>query len=216
MKFIALILFTAVLSTSAAAQYSVRAGMGISFVSSSSLTDYINENFAPSNQQLGTFNSAINFSGELDYSLNPTYQVGLDLTYLLNSYTFSSINGLYKMKYDILMPTLVNYYVISGAGYSFKFGGGIGPRFVNVNEQLPGTPTGTDYTSTGFGFLLRVDANTLLSKNLFANIGGDLKYDINGKPSNSGKYLVNNNANYSDVNFNMFSTVLRLGLTYIF
>ena len=216
MKFIVSIIFTAVLSASAVAQYSVRAGMGISFVSSSSLTDYINENFAPSNQQLGTFNSAINFSGELDYSVNQTYQVGLDMAYLINSYTFSSIGGIYKMNYEILMPTLVNYYVISGEGYSFKFGGGVGPRFVNVNEQLPGTPSGVNYASTGFGILLRVDANTLLSKNLFANIGGDLKYDINGKPSNNGKYLVNINANNSDVNFNMFSAVLHLGLTYTF
>jgi len=216
MKFISLVFFFIFITANAFAQYSLRAGMGISFVSSSSLTDYINENFASYNQQLGTFNSAINFSGEFDYSTSQSYQVGLDLAYLINSYTYSSIGGIYKMNYDILMPTLVNYYVISGEGYIFKFGGGIGPRFVNVNEQLPGTPSGTNYTSTGFGLLIRVDANTLLSKNLYANIGGDLKYDINGKPSSNGKYLVNNNANYSDVNFNMFSAVLRIGLTYTF
>lgn len=216
MKFISTIIFFILITAAAFAQYSLRAGMGISFVSSSSLTDYINENFAPYNQQLGTFNSAINFSGEIDYSTSQSYQVGIDLAYLINSYTYSSIGGIYKMNYDILMPTLVNYYVISGEGYIFKFGGGIGPRFVNVNEQLPGTPSGTNYTSTGFGILIRVDANTLLSENLYANIGGDLKYDINGKPSSNGKYLVNNNANYSDVNFNMFSAVLRIGLTYTF
>ncbi|MHB1686493.1 MAG: hypothetical protein ACYCVH_03855 [Ignavibacteriaceae bacterium] len=216
MKIFATIIFASVLSASAFAQYSVRAGMGISFVSSPSLIDYINENFAPSDQQLGSFNSAINFSGEFDYSVNETYQVGLDLTYLLNSYTYSSIGGIYKMNYEILMPTLVNYYVISGEGYSFKFGGGVGLRFVNVSEQLPATPSATTYTSTGFGFLLRADANTLLSKNLYANIGADLKYDINGKPNSGGKYLVNNNANYTDVNFNMFSAVIRLGLTYNF
>lgn len=216
MKFISIIIFSILITANAFAQYSLRAGMGISFVSSSSLTDYINENFASYNQQLGTFNSAINFSGEFDYSTSQSYQVGLDLAYLINSYTYSSIGGIYKMNYDILMPTLVNYYVISGEGYIFKFGGGIGPRFVNVNEQLPGTPSGTNYTSIGFGILIRADANTLLSKNLYANIGGDLKYDINGKPSSNGKYLVNNNANYSDVNFNMFSAVLRIGLTYTF
>jgi len=215
MKPLKIILFLILCSAGAYAQYSVRAGMGISFLDAPSLIDYININFAPANQQLASFTTAINFNGEFDYSINETYQAGVDFNYFLNSYNFSSINGIYKMDYNILMPTLVNYYVISGAGYSFKFGGGIGPRFVSVSEQLPGTPSATNYTSTGFGFLARADGNTLLSKDLFANIGVDFKYDINGKPANGGKYLYNS-ATSENVNFNMFSVVIRLGLTYIF
>ncbi len=215
MKPLKTILLLLLCTGGAFAQYSVRAGMGISFLDAPSLIDYINENYAPANQQLASFSSAINFNGEFDYSINKTYQVGIDFNYFLNSYNFSSINGIYKMDYNILMPTLVNYYVISGNGYSFKFGGGIGPRFVSVNEQLPATPSATNYKSTGFGFLARADGNTLLSGNLFANIGVDFKYDINGKPASAGKYLVNPATN-QNVNFNMFSVVVRLGVTYTF
>ncbi len=215
MKFHNIILFFILLSLTAFAQYSVRAGMGISFNNAPSLIDYIDQNFASPNQQLNIFGSAINFSGEIDYSINSSYQIGLDFNYFLNSYSFTSINGIYKMDYDILMPSLVNYYVISGLGYNFKFGGGIGPRFVNVSEQTQGTPSAKTYTSTGFGFLARFDGNTLLSTDLYANIGFDLRYDINGKPQNGNSYLINS-VTGSNVDFNMFSAVIRLGLTYNF
>ncbi len=215
MKFRSIFLFFIFFSITSFAQYSVRAGMGISFNNAPSLIDYINQNFASAGQQLNTFGTAINFNGEFDYSINNTYQIGIDINYFLNSYSFTSTSGIYKMDYNILMPSLVNYYVISGLGYNFKFGGGIGPRFVTVSEQIPGTPSAINYTSTGFGFLARFDGNTLLSKDLYANIGFDLRYDINSKPQNGNNYMVNS-VTGAKVDFNMFSTVIRLGITYNF
>ncbi len=212
MKFITALIFCLTISSTSFSQYYARAGMEISYVSMPSLTDYLNQSFV---QQLGTFNSAIVFSGEGGYLINNHYEAGLEIAYLINSYNFSSDLGIYKLSYDIIMPTIVNYYVIRGEGYDFKFGGGLGIRFVSANQQLPGTPSAITYSSTGFGLLLKADGNTLLSGNLYANIGIDLRYDFNGTPKNTNNNSldVNNNTN---INFNALSAGLRLGVTYIF
>jgi hypothetical protein len=196
-------------------QYDFRAGMGINFVSTPSLTDYLNQNFAASNQQIGVFNSAIIFTAEGGYFLNDHYEISLELGYLINSYNYSYSIGTYRLNYDIIMPTVINYYVIRGAGYSFKFGGGIGLRFLSADQQLPATPSAVNYSSTGFGFLLKAEGNTLLSGNFYANIGVDLGYDFNGKPKYGSTYIVNY-INNENVNFNALSAGIHLGVSYIF
>ncbi len=197
------------------ARFDFRGGMGISFIAIPSLTDYLNLNFTAPGQRLATFGSAVNFSGEAGYLLNEHYEIGIEVAYLINSYNYSYSLGEYRLNYGIIMPSIVNYYVIRGEGFDFKFGGGIGPRFVSAVQQLPGTPTAQTYTSTGFGLILKADGNTLLSGNLYANIGLDLKYNFNGEPKSGNQYLVNNAYN-QNVNFNALSAGLRLGVSYIF
>jgi hypothetical protein len=215
MKKIYVIIILIFLSTTVFPQYSLRAGMGIDFASSPSLTDYINQNFAPSNNQLGTFHAAIVFSGEAGFMAAENYEIGIEVAYLLNSFNYASVLGNYDFEYNIIMPTLTSYYVISGSGYNFKFGGGLGVRLVNVDEKLPGRAVTDNYTSTGFGILLRADGNTLLGGNVYANIGFDIRYDLNGKPKNSDTYI-RNNIYDEDVSLNSFSAGLRLGVSYIF
>lgn len=212
-KYIFLIFAVLGIAGTSYSQYDFRAGMGISFVATPSLVDYLNQDLY---QQIGVFNSAIVFSGEAGYFVNDSYEIGVDFAYMLNSYNFSfGSSGNYKLSYDFIMPTLVNYYVIKGTGYDFKFGGGIGPRFTSADQQLPATPSAITYNSIGFGFLLKAEGNTLLSDNLYANIGVDLRYDFNGKPKNGSTYLVNTNNN-ENVNFNSLSAGIHLGVSYIF
>ena len=113
------------------------------------------------------------------------------------------------------MPSVLGYYVIRGEGYNFKFGGGAGVRFLSVNVTRNGSALATNYSSTGFGAILRAEGNTLLGGSVFANIGFEIRYDINGEPDNNGKYLYNRVLN-ENVNFNAFSSGVRLGITYIF
>jgi len=188
-------------------QVSLRGGMGIDLISIPSLKDYLNIYFAPSDNQVGSFATAVIFSGEADFKEFENYEVGIELAYLYNSYTYPSIGGQHNLTYGIIMPTITNYYVIEGQGYNFKFGGGIGIRFTNINET--NLPTINTYKSVGFGILLRASGNTALSSNVFANITGDIRYDINGEPKNNG------NPMQSNVNFNSFSLGLTLGITYI-
>lgn len=215
MKYLTVTLMFLIFTATSFSQYAVRGGMGISFVSMPSLTDYLNQNFVPPDQQLGSFNTSVVFSGEGYVAVKKNYEVGIEVAYLINAYTFDYSLGHYQMSYGIIMPSLTGYYVIRGAGYNFKFGAGIGPRLVSAKETLPARPSADTYTSTGFGVLFRADGNTLLSGNLYANIGADLRYDFNGEPTNGGKNLYNN-VYGKNVNMNSFSAGLRLGVTYIF
>lgn len=202
-----------IISNTSFSQTEVRASMGIDFISSPSLTDYLNQTYA--NGQLNTFNSAIIFSLEADRFLKENYQIGFELSYLLNSFNYNQDINTYNLSYDIIMPAILNYYVIQGQGYEFKFGGGIGVPFVVADEKTIGIDYSTKYKSVGLGLILRVDGNTILSNNIYVNIGGDLKYELNGKPKNGNMYMVNR-VTGENVNFNFFSAGIHIGLTYRF
>jgi hypothetical protein len=215
MKKILTIAFILFISFPTLSQVVLRAGMGIHFQNTPSLTDYINQNYATSAEQRGDFNSAIMFSGEGGYLISENYEVALELGYLLSSYNFSYSLGTYEFFYNVFAPTILNYYVISGTGYQIKFGGGVGMRFVNVEEKQPGLPQADEFSSTGFGLVARADGNTLLGGNLYANIGVDIRYDINGEPENNGNYI-ENRVGGERVNLNALSFGLRLGVAFIF
>lgn len=210
MKYFLTIAAAALIISTAYPQYEVRAGMGINFGSTPSLKDYINQ--IAGYQELGSFISSVIFSGEFDYAVSPSYDLGLELGYLLNSVTFSTF-GTYDFSYHIIMPTVTSYYVIRGSGYNFKFGGGAGLRFISANESLPATPSATNYTSTGFGLLLRIAGNTRLSDNVYAFISGDLRYDLNGDLKD---WNAHHSSQYNQVNLNTFSAGVGLGITYAF
>jgi hypothetical protein len=197
------------------AQISLRGGMGINFISTPTLRDYLNViNSAQVNNQLATFNTAINFSAEMDFTAAKNYELGVELAYLYNSFNFSPNGGRYEFSYSVLMPTIVNYYIIDGQGYNFKFGGGLGLRFATINELKEFTPNSNKYSSVGFGILLRALGNTALGRNVYANITGDIRYDLNGTPKNNGNAI--QNGALGNVNLNSLSVGLSLGITYIF
>ncbi len=197
-------------------QISLRGGMGINFISTPTLRDYLNDgHFAPINNQVATFNTAINFSGEMDFRAAKNYELGVEVAYLYNSFTFSPNGGRYELSYGVVMPTIVNYYVIDGQGYNFKFGGGLGIRFASISVLPEFTPTSNNYSSVGFGILLRALGNTALGSNVYANITGDIRYDINGTPKNNGSPILDPTFG-NNVNLNSLSVGLSLGITYIF
>jgi len=196
------------------AQVELKGTMGIYFTSIPSMQDYINQSGLASNNQLSSFVSSVMFAGEAGIFISPNFETSLELAYQLYSYTNGSPGGQYDLTFSNLMPTVFAYYVLVGTGYNFKFGGGLGPRFVNVDESLPASGFTTTYNSVGYGIVGRIEGNTLLGSSIYANIGADISYDVNGEPENNGTPLHNNLQN-ENVNFDAFSVGVRLGITYI-
>lgn len=213
MKYLAFAALLALTFSTSFSQVRIRGGMGVDYISDPSLYNYFNQNFANPGTQLKSFSASVNFSLEANYMVTEKYEVGLDVAYRIYSYTYGNILGSYDLTYHNLMPTIVNYYVINGGGYQFKFGGGIGIRFPTAKEVLPSTKTSRTYTGTGLGLLLRAAGNTQISSNLYANILFDIRYDFNGTLKNNGVNLYNRIDN-SNVSFNSFSVGVGLGLTY--
>ncbi len=186
------------------AQLDVSAGMGISFVSAPDLRDYINYNFGQGNQ-LATFNSVVEFFGETDIPLNNNWDLGIE--YAVNIFSYNTPifgTGIYEISYNQHMPSAVLYYVIKGEGYKIKFGGGAGFRYVSLEEKIIKS---VSYSTTGFGMLLRAKGLTLLSGNLYAYIGGDMRLDF---PAEITRDKTDN------IKLNSIAFGVKLGVSYLF
>ena len=186
----------------------VRASMGIDFVSVPALKDYLELN--KYTDRLSDFSSAVNFSGSYGRMVGENSQLEVEIGYFLNSYNSSSGLGNYDLTYSLLMPSVLYNYVVNGNGYNFKFGGGAGLRFLLITEKRPGF-LDDNYSSTGYGFILRAAGNTAIAQDVYAYIGADIRYDIlkESKPSTVGNTI-------GDVNFNSLSFGIRLGISYQF
>ncbi len=190
-------------------QNEVRASMGIDFVSVPKLKDYL-ERYKYTDI-LSDFGSAVNFSGSYGRMIGANEQLEIELGYLLNSYNSSLDLGTYDLTYSLIMPSIIYNYLISGTGYNFKFGGGAGLRVLSVIEKLPSDPNNYNYTSLGYGLILRAAGNTAISQDVFAYIGADVRYDIIGEPNKSAE-----GNRVGNVNFNSLSFGIRLGISYQF
>jgi hypothetical protein len=216
MKKIAILLLLIIVSNFSLAQVELKGTMGINFLSFPSVQDYINENFAPSDAQLNTFNSAVIFTGEIGTFLTKSFELSIEIPYQIYSYTENVGLGQYELAYNSVLPSVMAYYVLLGNGYNIKFGGGAGVRFINVTESKKWQGTEETFTSLGFGCLLRAEANTALAENVYANIGFDLRYDVNGEPENNNGNPLENKVKGENVNFDTFSLGVKLGISYLF
>ncbi|MDP2364457.1 MAG: hypothetical protein Q8M94_11900 [Ignavibacteria bacterium] len=211
MKKILISLFVILISVLSFAQKQneVRASMGIDFVSVPELKDFLELNYFP--DRLSDFSSAVNFSGAYGRMIGDNSQLEAEIGYLLNSYNYPLDNGTYDLSYTLLMPSLLYNFVITGAGYNFKFGGGAGLRLISITEKLPADPNDYNYSSVGYGFILRGNGNTAIAQDVFAHIGADVRYDVIGKPDENAVGNKIGNVNFSSLSFG-----IRLGISYQF
>lgn len=191
-------------------QYDFRASMGLNMTSSPDLRDYINDNYS-AGERMSDFQAMVEFAGEAVYLLFPKAQAGVEIAYSLNSYTSILLGGKYELSYSLISPTPVYYWYHEGAGYKFRFGGGLGPRFLSMKETKPLINQGKSYSSTGVGLVLKGDAATALSSDIYAYVSGDFRFDSGGIPSSGGETIKykNNDLAYSAISFG-----IKLGILY--
>ncbi|VAX24759.1 hypothetical protein MNBD_IGNAVI01-2332 [hydrothermal vent metagenome] len=211
MKKIVFILLVFFVTKNISAQVDIAAGMGISFLTNSSLNDYFDA-FFPSENKMPAFSSTAEFYLEADFSVTPTFQLGVEDVYTLYSYNTSIGFTNYELEYGHHKPSLLGYYVINGEGYKFKFGGGAGIRIVDLSEKITITE---NYSTIGYGFLLRAQGHTKLGGNFYANVGGTMRFDFPGEPANGERTLHNSIIN-ENVNINSFSVSVDIGVSYFF
>jgi hypothetical protein len=197
------------------AQWDVSISMGLDYKYASSYRDYINYDFPPSEGELPSFTTAVNFSGEIDHLISESFMLGLEYSILIDSYTNSNLfGGVYDLSYTNHRPSVLAYYVLNGNGYKFKFGGGLGLRFISLDEQRYSITT--NFTAVGAGFILKAEGNTALGDNLFALIGIDFRYDLPGELQTSDNQKLINKSTDESVNMNSLGIGIKLGITYSF
>ena len=198
MKKYLFIIILFVLSSGVKAQLSFNAAMGLDFRAASSFRDYINANYPSPGNLLSSFKSAASFSLETDYKIEKNFEIGLQYNLLIDSYNSTTSN--YQISINYHRPSIMAYYVVPGDGYQFKFGGGLGYRYVSLTEKIYAS---SNYSASGFGLVLSAVGNTQLAKNVYALIGVDARYDAPGDVSSKENF-----------NMNSISFGIYLGVTY--
>jgi len=205
-----LFILLVVMSTSIYSQFDLSASMGLDFKTMPSFREYVNINFASANNQISSFKSSVSFSTEVDYKFSKNFVIGLEYNLQLDSY--NGTVGNYELSYGMHRPSLVAYYLIPGNGFQFKLGGGIGYRYTQLDERIF---TKTSYSSSGFGIVLKSEGNTKLANNFYALIGGNIRYDNSGEPSNGNQFIINKSKG-EKLNLNSVSFGIYLGVTFTF
>ena len=187
-------------------------GMGVTFVSTPIFNDYVSNMTSEGNS--GSMVSTIGFFLESDYTIKSNFDIGIeyDNRYYSKNSDVMGI-GRYEVSYTVHSPSLMAYYVARGEGYRFKFGGGAGYRYLSLSEKQP-VSSKEDYSSSGFGALLKFQAHTLLGGNFYAYLSTDLKYDFIGKATDGDKTF-GEGVFDEDVDFNSFGLSVKLGISYI-
>ncbi len=197
------------------AQVEVSAGMGLSYFFDADLRDYVNE-FTSSNS-MKTFNSQVEFFGEIDLPIKGVFEWGIEYAYSIYSFHENFGYSLYDLILNNHKPSVVFYYVIKGKGYRFKFGGGMGVRILQFKERLPYLSSYKVNNLVGWGALLKSAAITSLGNNLFALIAVNLRLDEPGSHEIEQAKLFNNTSfNSGKINLSSFSFGLLVGITYQF
>lgn len=201
-----ILVFSLFISSTVFAQFEIGGGMGLNFFSAPDLGDYINSNFA-STDEMGSFNTSADFFLEFGYQISDNYQIGIDYTF--NIYSFNSIFQIGKYDFELYQhkPSILAFYIITGEGYKFKLGGGLGLRIAQVEEKLLGDTQ--DYSTSGFGLLAKAQGDTKLGGNFYATISGEIRYDLPGE-------ITTISEEQNTINLNSFGIALKLGTVYYF
>ncbi len=214
MKKIILFLFV-LIAMPVFAQTSLTGGMGINFSLNPNLRNYLNKHWSAPYEQVPVFNSNVEFYAEPAFMITENLQLGIDYGYSIYSYS-SAYELPYEVSYEMHSPTLMIYRIKKGEGYLLRLGGGLGYRNLQVEEKIY---FAQNYTKNGFGIELKADGNTSLGGNLYANIGAILKFDFISSSESENNSAEQPHAileSVENVDFNIYTIGLRLGITYIF
>ncbi|MGC8594992.1 MAG: hypothetical protein ACP5US_03445 [Candidatus Kryptoniota bacterium] len=196
-----------------AQNFSISAGLGLSYYTTPSLVHYLNFLGATSSTS-GSFTSAGEFFGRGDCLIASDWTVGVELAYLSQNYT-TGYGG--QVSYSYTMPTVTIHKLFYGDGFFLRYGGGIGYHFGSLS--VPVLPGGTaDYFSKGMGIKADMSLDTKLGTSLYALIGFQIRGEFLGNLKDSSGQQLRYTDNYGIHPTNMYLSGIGvlLGLSYYF
>jgi hypothetical protein len=188
--------------------------MGVKLAADPTLVDYLNTLADPS-QRVNDFATDIEFFGGVEFPVTNEWGGALEYSYLFKSYTLPTSNaGTTTLFYNVHMPTAMVQYVIPGAGYFVKFGGGMGYHVGSISQTNSLYGTDSTYTARGVGIKAEAVGQTAFDEHLFGYISGDMRWEFMGRAKNAA----GNELRYSDraASLSMFIVGVDFGLIYYF
>jgi hypothetical protein len=190
----------------------IAAGMGVAYADPSDVVDVVNS-VTQSPDRPPQFKAGVEFFGAVVIPLSSSLALKVEYGYFLMSYSGSSLYGPSDFTVKVHLPTLIAQYVLLDAGlYNLKAGAGVGLHFGSLSEQY-GT-VDDRFSGSGPAALLELEANTAFSEDLFAYLGGNIRWDFIGKLTNSAGTPAGVSASGGSATLHFFSAGVRLGFSY--
>lgn len=188
------------------------AGMGVGYADPSDVVDVVNSVVQYSDRP-PQFKAGVEFFGGVVVPLSPSLAIKLEYSYFLMSYGGSTPYGPADFTVKVHLPTVVAQYVLLDASlYNLKVGAGVGVHVGSLSEQY-GTVTDR-FAASGPAVLLELEANTAFSENLFAYLGGTIRWEFIGVLTNAVGAPAGVSASGGSPALHFFSVGARLGFSY--
>ena len=198
--------------TEAHLRVSCSAGIGVLYLSARDVVDLVNSTASPF-ERVPQFRAVADFFASVALPIADDLLIKAEYAYLSGSYAVPSAFGQAEYSIAVHAPSLILQYVLLDRGvYDLKIGAGGGIHFGTLTTTLVGQSN--SYSANGPGFVAELEANTAFGDNLFAYLGGAVRWDLIGElqSATGGRPL----ATGTPVTLHFFGVSARLGLTYYF
>lgn len=191
------------------------AGMGVDYLTSRDIVDWINGGFGPS-QRVPEFHASPDFFVMTFLPLSADWMLKVEYAYQLNTYNILSPRfGPGEFTMQVHLPTVVLHYMLVDEGlYNVSAGFGVGYHFGSLVVDC-WTQKDT-YTGKGPGALLELQGNTALGEDLFVYLGVLARWEGIGELRNDAGNSPGVNARGEPVSMAWFGIGARIGISYYF
>lgn len=202
-----------------AQMFSAYGGLGVEYYKADGLSNYLNY-AAPGSVTPGSYTSAIRFILGGEFDVTKDWAVGIEYGYITKSVTGSNAVSSQQVSFSYSLPSLTIRRLISGDGYSLRFGGAFGYHFGSLSTSSPYSNQSVDYSAKGIGVQLDGSLDTRLDPKLYARVAVNARAefvgDLKAADGSNLTYIDYNSGNTLPVNMHMLGVGLSFGLVYYF
>lgn len=190
-------------------RFSISAGMGLSLINSPGFNEYL-RNEIKSSDSVKSFSLGLEFFSAFELGLSKNLSARLDYLYFIKSVTYYRAFYVFDYFYFIHQPSINAFYLVNGKHYQFKFGGGIGLQYIQL--EVTGLNSSGTFKTLGAGVRGEIIYSARLSKRLSSYISGFALGNLTGKAKDSNGNTLKSTSG-KDVDLSGFGVGARLGIT---
>ncbi len=197
-------------SVNSSERISISGGMGVSYTSAPDVVEFIN---AASSARVAEFKSVVEFFGAVGLPLSAAWVLKLEYAHMLGTYNVSGGFGGGEFTLTAHLPTITAQYVLTGEkSHNVKVGLGVGYHFGVLSAKY--LTLQNDYTASGLGTKIEIEANTAIGEAFFAYLGGDIRWDFMGNLTASDGGIPRTSRTTIVPTLHFFSVGAKLGFTF--
>jgi hypothetical protein len=196
------------------APFAITAGLGVSGLTAPELFDYMNAFAQPMpEERIDEFSSAAEYFIMPEARVGGSWSVALEYSFLPKRHRFRGGGGISdsEFTYDVHMPTAIVHHLVSGTGYHFKFGGGVGYYFARFEQFVHAYGASERFTTEGLGMKLQAVGDTQFDEMFYGSIGVDLRWGFLGEFRNT-QGAAHERASSKTARMQFFTVGLKFGV----